>query len=61
MRVSILIDREVWAEFQAELVRQGIQTSDGPTTAIRSWLTEHTLSVAAHARALSKPLNRRHS
>lgn len=46
LRVSITVDRETWAEFQAELVRQGIATSEGPTKAIRAWLDENTLRIA---------------
>jgi hypothetical protein len=50
MRVSILVDRETWAEFQAGLIRKGIATADGPTDALRAWLARETVTLARAAR-----------
>ena len=53
LRVSILVDRETWADFQGELIRQGIPTSEGPTSALRCWLEtrgRRPLSLAKAAR-----------
>ncbi len=51
LRVSVLVDRETWAEFQAALIRQGVPTSEGPTLALRAYLDQQTLSIAKAARA----------
>lgn len=53
LRVSVLVDRETWAEFQAQLIRDGVPTSEGPTRACRAYLDARGFEVAKAARRTS--------